>query len=377
MIDPGARRAAQAASLEDAASGRPFTRRLSRRAVLAGLGGMALWGALHPSVALAQRASQALAPSTRGKTLYTYKAMAGGIYTVKWSPDGKRLVTAGETVQFDPFAQVWDALTGAHPVNFAVEGNFVYSGAWSPDGQRIASGCSDAARIWDATTGETLVAYTGHSSGFVQHVSWSPDGQRAASSSFLFKETTPTVQVWDTTTGAHRLTYSGHTNILGKNALVWSPDGRFIASGSYDTTVQVWDSQSGQRLFTYTGHTESVFAVAWSPDGTRLASGAGDGQVHIWNPLTGQRYLTRHGHVAAVTSVAWSPDGKLIASGSGDRSVQLWDAATGRTLFYYYSDGNYGVIGDVAWSPDGKLIASCTSNDFSPTLSVAKVWAAV
>jgi WD40 repeat protein len=118
----------------------------------------------------------------------------------------------------------------------------------------------------------------------------------------------------------------------GNGAVVaWSPDGRRIASGSWDNTVQVWNAADGRNVYTYRGHSAPVTAVAWSPDGKRIASGAWDDTVQVWNSTTvwdsttGSMYVTYRGHSSAVRSVAWSPDGKFIASGD-DGTVQVWKA---------------------------------------------------
>jgi len=87
-----------------------------------------------------------------------------------------------------------------------------------------------------------------------------------------------TVQVWDATTGERTLTYHGHTN--GVQALAWSPDGKCIASGSWDTTVQIWDATNGRWVFTYQGHADIVGSLAWSPDGARIASV--DDHLRVW-----------------------------------------------------------------------------------------------
>src|SRR5437588_234789 len=215
--------------------------------------------------------------------------------------------------------------------------------------------------------------YHGHTA-YISGVVWSPDGKRIASASG-----DGTVQVWDALNGSHVLTYRGHSS--DALSVGWSPDGKYLASGGLDTTVQVWNATTGAHILTYRGHTDAVFAVAWSPDGIRIASASNDGTVQEWEATTGKRIVTISsspsvkGPLAPWNTVAWSPDGKRIAIG-GNGDVQIWDAFTGGHTYTYrghvdYYPGHYtsgAAVNSLAWSPDGKHIASASSD------STVQVW---
>src|SRR5260370_4366087 len=86
----------------------------------------------------------------------------------------------------------------------------------------------------------------------------------------------------------------------------------------------------GTTLYTYRGHHNPVNTVVWSPDGKRIASASYDKTVQVWDVATGHLYLTYRWHSNMLSAVPWSPDSNDIACSSFHQTLQVWDATTVR-----------------------------------------------
>jgi WD40 repeat protein len=150
--------------------------------------------------------------------------------------------------------------------------------AFSPDGRRLASAGQfpdwATVKIWDVATGQELFALRGHQDP-VWSVAFSADGRMVASASG-----DKTVRLWEAASGRERAILRGHTGQV--YTVAFAPDGKSLASGSADQTVKIWNLDGSEQT-RLRGHRGGVTSVAFSPDGQRLASGSYDKCVRLWS----------------------------------------------------------------------------------------------
>ena len=143
----------------------------------------------------------------------------------------------------------------------------------------------------------------------------------------------------------------GHQSIV--SSVSFSPDGGYIATGSWDGTARVW-SRSGELVQELRGHQGYVESVSFSLDGEYIATGSRDGTARVWS-RSGELVQELRGHQGYVESVSFSPDGEYIATGSRDGTARLW-SRSGELV--QELRGHQDSVESVSFSPDGEYIAT-------------------
>ncbi|MEG4029742.1 MULTISPECIES: WD40 domain-containing protein [unclassified Microcoleus] len=183
----------------------------------------------------------------------------------------------------------------------------------------------------------------------VRSVIFSPDGKLLATG-----DTDGVVRLWEASSFREILTCKGHTNVV--ESVAFSPDGKILASASYDKTIELWDVKTGECLKVFQGHTESVMSVTFNPDGNILASGSFDRTIRLWDIRTGECLKILLDHTKVVLSVAFHPVDEMLASGSGDNTVRLWNVGTGECIKILH--GHTKNVFSVAFNSAGEILAS-------------------
>ncbi len=184
----------------------------------------------------------------------------------------------------------------------------------------------------------------------VNCVVFSPNGKILASAS-----NDETIKLWDVKSGREIRTLNEHTNYV--NSVSFSPNGKILASSSDDETIKLWNVETGHEIKTLEGHKYSVNSVSFSPNGKILASGSWDNTIKLWDIKNMKKIRTLKGHKYDVNSVSFNPkNGKILASGSDDETIKFWHIEKRRALRTL--EGHKYSVNSVSFSPNGKILAS-------------------
>ena len=279
--------------------------------------------------------------------------------SVVYRPDGQQLAAAG----VDGPIQIWNARTGEPIMRLPGHAGGTFRLAYRPpDGRYLASaGAHDGrVRVWDTVTGKEVFNCS-HAHRAVLGVAYTPDGRQLASSSW-----DKTVKIWNADDGRFIRDLCQHTHELGVLAFR-PPDGRQLAVAAFDSTVSLRDFTTGQVIHTLPGATGFNTLIGFSPDGQLLAAGGGNNRiVTVWDATNGRETWSLRGHTDVLPVVAFSRSGQLLAVASVDQTVRILDPGTGRAIRTLR--GHRAMLGSVAFSPDSRQLASA-GND-----AAIKIW---
>jgi len=238
---------------------------------------------------------------------------------------------------------------------------------FTPDGRYLVSASDDKAiRVWELETGKTVRMLRGQigagQEGKIYAMALSPDGRWLAAGGWMHPECAGqcgNIRLYDFASGNLVALLKGHTNVV--LSLAFSPDSRFLVSGSGDKNARIWDMESKASAlersnYLLSGHTAPIYAVAFTPDSQRVVTGSLDHTLRLWQVSDGKQLATLTGHTDKVYSVAISPQDGIIASGSFDHTIRLWNGQTGSSINTLADQGT--MVSSLSFSPDGRFLVS-------------------
>ncbi len=243
-------------------------------------------------------------------------------------------------------------VAGVHP--------YLTSLALSPDGKQLALGRYRHVELVDLATGKTI-AKTKELPGKVNSVAYSADGQMFVAASGipgLYGAAT----ICKSPDGTVVSQIKGHKDALYDAC--FDPQGKLLATCSYDREINLWSVETGKLVRTLTGHNGAVNDLEFSKDGNVLASASADATVKLWKVKTGERLDTLGQPESEQCAVAFTPDGNAVVAGGADRQLRLWQFVSRErpeiNPLKFSQTSHESAIVKLAFSPNGRRLVSAS-----------------
>jgi WD40 repeat protein/tRNA A-37 threonylcarbamoyl transferase component Bud32 len=287
----------------------------------------------------------------------------GTILDATFSPDATRLVTASAPQRFQASATAagnagelhfWNWKTGELDGDSLTIVSEPRSIAFRPDGGQLAVLRADGrVDLVDPKTRRTVAAWdTEQPIRWWHHyvnngqLRYSPDGRSLAV--WGNKD----VLVWDVESGKLRYPPLSHDGLC--HDIHWSPDGKLLATASFDRRARVWDFETGQLARPPLVHPELVLRARFSPDGAHLLTACRDNQARLLDWRSGQLVGAACEHDEEIFDARFTPDGNWLVTTSLDRKVRVWERRTGKLVLPAFALDGAGWQLEI--SPDGRHV---------------------
>lgn len=288
-----------------------------------------------------------LRPILEAVATLAIKGHVGGTTSVSFA--GDQLVTAGA----DNTLKVWSASGGLVRTIYIAGASIT---ATASLGRRCAVAQSDGTvSLVDLDRGDKVASFKRNGAD-IWAVAFAGSQDRVVTASHDWS-----VALWDAAAPATPVQlFEGHESAV--QAVAYSAEKRYIASGGADRQVKLWSIETGALVRTYRRQNDFITAIDFSGDGRLMASGSLDGNIRIWSTASTRLVATLQGHTGRVNGVAFAPASETLASVGEDGSMRLWDARRGRPLRTFpggsgATEANAG-LKSVAFSANGRRVAS-------------------
>lgn len=245
-----------------------------------------------------------------GRCICTFRGHKAQVSSVSFSPNGNYILSGS----WDKTIKLSEIITTSYVRTFKGHWGAVQAVAFSPDGYYFLSGSEDKTmKLWEVATGRCLRTCRGHRAA-VSSVGFSADGRYGLSAS-----DDKTLKLWELTTGRCVRTIEGHTTYAA--TAVYSGERYCLLFGG--SPVKLWDVGSDRVIRTLEGHQAWVRSAEFNADGRFVLSGSDDTTLKLWEVATGRCIRTIEGHQQPIRSLVLSPDGYYALSGDAE-GARLW-----------------------------------------------------
>ncbi|CAI4232826.1 unnamed protein product [Auanema sp. JU1783] len=242
------------------------------------------------------------------------------VYTLCWTPEGKRLITGASTGEFT----LWNGTAFNFETILQAHDSAIRAMTWSYNEQWLVSADHDGyIKYWQPNMNNVHM-FQAHKDDPIRGLSFAPTDVK-----FVSASDDGTARIWDFARCVEERVLRGHGAEV--RCVDWHPTKGLVVTGSRDSQqpVKLWDPKSGQCLSTIQDHKSSVMAVEWNMNGNWLLTGGRDHIVKLYDIRIMKEMNSYRGHKKEVTSLAWNPvHENLFVSGGGDGSLAYWLVGT-------------------------------------------------